>query len=243
MLSILSLLLVPAVLAHNISLSGLANLQRRDGSAKFTNYNAGLGACGATNSDSEFVVALSAQDWDNGASCFKEIYITYNGISATAKIVDECMICPHNGLDFSQSLFGHFVGGEQNNLQVGVIHGDWSYGSGPSDDTTTKKATTTKVTTTKAITTSTHTTTTTSHTTTSNSSPTSASVSASVSNTLASESAAASSTSSAGPQNLQDFHPGNTRPCGIGRAGAPCDLIPPAKSSNHALWDLASSFL
>ncbi|KAJ7711903.1 hypothetical protein B0H16DRAFT_1627273 [Mycena metata] len=216
MLSFLSLLLVPTVFAHNISRSALANLQRRDGSIKFTNYNAGLGACGTTNSDSEFVVALSAQDWDNGASCYKEIYITYNGISATAQIVDECEICPHRGLDFSQSLFGHFVGGEQNNNQVGVIYGDWSYGSGPSDPTTTKatttKATTTKATTTsttststttKAITSTTHTTSTTSHTTASSASSTSASTSVTVAST--SKSAAASSTSSAGPQNLQDF--------------------------------------
>jgi hypothetical protein len=33
------------------------------------------------------------------------------------------MGCPWDGLDFSQSLFGHFVGGEQNNNNVGIIYG------------------------------------------------------------------------------------------------------------------------
>lgn len=35
----------------------------------------------------------------------------------------QCMGCPWDGLDFSQSLFGHFVGGEQNNNNVGIIYG------------------------------------------------------------------------------------------------------------------------
>ncbi|KAJ6566952.1 hypothetical protein B0H19DRAFT_939657, partial [Mycena capillaripes] len=81
------------------------------------------GACGAFHSDSEFVVALTTQEWDGGANCNKDVYITYNGMSAVAKIVDECMGCPWGGLDFSQSLFGHFVGGEQNNGNVGIIYG------------------------------------------------------------------------------------------------------------------------
>ncbi|KAJ7184690.1 RlpA-like double-psi beta-barrel-protein domain-containing protein-containing protein [Mycena filopes] len=211
MLAFLSLLSLLPVLAysHNISRSALANLQNRGGSAKFTNYNAGQGACGATNSDSDFVVALTAQQFDNGAHCFKEIYIEYNGISATAKIVDECMNCPYNGLDFSQSLFGHFVGGEQNNLNVGVIYGDWSYGSGPSDDTTTTKKTTTTTqaaTTTKATTTSTHATTTTTSSHTSSSAAASATSASFASSSPGSATAAApTSTDAVAVQNLHDF--------------------------------------
>ncbi|KAJ7145584.1 RlpA-like double-psi beta-barrel-protein domain-containing protein-containing protein [Mycena epipterygia] len=142
MLSLLSLLLLPAVLAHNITTT---TLSARDGTY-FSNYYAGAGegACGEWHQDSEYVVALTHLDWNNGANCGKEVYITYNGMSAVAKIVDECMGCPEKGLDASQGLFGHFVGGVQNDLSVGIIYVDWSYGTGPSsggdsggDDTTT----------------------------------------------------------------------------------------------------------
>ncbi|KAJ7446102.1 hypothetical protein FB451DRAFT_791325 [Mycena latifolia] len=229
MLSLLSLLLVPAVLAHNISSAALNKL-KRDGGLRFSNYNAeeSEGACGTWNKNSEYVVALTHLEWNNGANCFKEVYITYNGMSAVAKIVDECMGCPWHGLDFSQSLFGHFVGGEQNNEEVGIIYGDWSYGTGPSsggggnddggDDDTTTTTTTHKTTTTAHTPTTTSTspkpTTTSSKrsTTTSASSKTSsrASTSSKASSASVPTSAAATATASAtptptGPQNMQDF--------------------------------------
>ncbi|KAJ6615002.1 hypothetical protein B0H10DRAFT_2042860 [Mycena sp. CBHHK59/15] len=220
MLSFLSLLLVPAVLAHNISLS---NPFKRDGGKTFSNYYAGEseGACGGWNTDSQFVVALTTLEWNNGANCYKDVYITWQGKSATAQIVDECMGCPWDGLDFSQSLFSHFVG-EGNNEAVGIIYGDWSYGSGPSggdggdnsgDTTTTTKATTTKAkpttTTSKRTTTSTTPTTsatpTTSKAASKSSAPSSASAAASKSAAASSASASATPTQAAGPQNLGQF--------------------------------------
>ncbi|KAJ7896748.1 hypothetical protein B0H14DRAFT_2558115 [Mycena olivaceomarginata] len=93
-------------------------------------------------------------------------------MSATAKIVDEvgwpCENVLMGGLDFSQSLFGHFVGGEQNNLDVGEIYGTYVFGSGSggggdsgddNDDTTTKKPTPPTTTTTHKSTTAMHSTT------------------------------------------------------------------------------------
>ncbi|KAJ7184893.1 hypothetical protein C8R46DRAFT_467699 [Mycena filopes] len=244
MLSLLSLLLVPAAaVAHNVrpNHSNIhpaqnASLATRDGPGyRFSNYDAAEseGACGGWNTNSQYVVAMSQIGFDGGAHCHKQVYITYNGMSAVAEIVDECMECPHMALDFSQALFGHFVGGEQNNEEVGYIYGPrkggWVYGTGPSgggggggddddDDTTTKKTTTT----TKKTTTTSHTTSTTSHTTsttTSHTSSTHTSSSASpsaTSKTSASASAGAksagpSSTGAAGavptggPQNLQNF--------------------------------------
>ncbi|KAJ7334869.1 RlpA-like double-psi beta-barrel-protein domain-containing protein-containing protein, partial [Mycena albidolilacea] len=88
-----------------------------------TTYTRSRGACGAWHQDSEYVVALPKVQWDSGSHCNQEVYITYSGMSATAKIVDECEECPYGALDFSQSLFGHFVGGEQNNLNVGEFYG------------------------------------------------------------------------------------------------------------------------
>ncbi|KAJ7032593.1 hypothetical protein C8F04DRAFT_655295 [Mycena alexandri] len=230
MFPLLSLLLIPAVVAHKAPAHNAhraaahnASLAIRDGPGyRFSNYDAAdsEGACGGWNTNSQYVVAVSQLDWDNGAHCNKQVYITYNGMSAVAEIVDECEECPHMALDFSQSLFGHFVGGEQNNDDVGYIYGGWVYGTGPSDnggddDTTTKKQTTTS--TTKQTTT--HTTSTTSHTSTTHTSTstststTASSISKSSSAAGASKSSAPSSTGSTasstptgtGVQNIEDF--------------------------------------
>ncbi|KAJ7684202.1 hypothetical protein DFH06DRAFT_1154996 [Mycena polygramma] len=224
MLSFLSLLLLPVALAHNFSIAGRDALQARGGD-RFSNYDAsdGIGACGDHHEDSEFVVALTQLQWDGGSHCNKQVYITYNGMSAVATIVDECMGCPYNGLDFSQSLFGHFVGGEQNNEVVGYIYGDWTYGTGPSsgDDsttTTTKKPAPTTTSTKTSTTSTTHTTTSTTsstHTTTSSTptpSPSSSASSASASAKSASSASPSSASASAAPTagastdgNLHDF--------------------------------------
>ncbi|KAJ7277111.1 RlpA-like double-psi beta-barrel-protein domain-containing protein-containing protein, partial [Mycena rebaudengoi] len=183
-------LLAATALAHSHNATLAA--QRRGGGKKFSNYNAGLGACGSYNSDSEFVVAMSVQQWNNGANCGKEITITYNGKRTNAKIVDECMICPYDGLDFSQSLFSYFVG-QGNNLEVGIIYGArlaYVGSSSGGDSTKTKTKTKTKntpqplkrsrpdPTTTTHTTTATHTTSTSKHT---SAATTSSSVSASAS--------------------------------------------------------------
>ncbi|KAJ7221342.1 hypothetical protein GGX14DRAFT_388526 [Mycena pura] len=217
MLALLFFLFVPTILAHNVTLS------RRFDGVRFSNYFAGQdeGACGEWHQDSEFVVALSAQNYNNGQYCNKKIYITYRDISAVATIVDECMGCPGWGLDFSQSLFGHFVGGEQNNLNVGIISGSWVFGTGPSngdDDDSTKKTTTTaKHTTTSTSTTHTPTTTTTTTTSSTSSATSTHSSQASRSSAPSSKSASASTSPSAsvsapeasapaaGPQNLYTF--------------------------------------
>ncbi|KAK7036103.1 hypothetical protein R3P38DRAFT_2910611 [Favolaschia claudopus] len=141
MLSFLSLLLLPtaafaahksspakrhnAISANTRNLSSPGTLLSRGGGSRFTNYYAGdsMGACGAWHQDSEFVVAMPKVQWDGGSHCNKQVYITYNGMSAVATVVDECEGCPWDALDFSQSLFGHFVGGEQNNYEVGQFYG------------------------------------------------------------------------------------------------------------------------
>ncbi|KAF7358985.1 hypothetical protein MSAN_01239000 [Mycena sanguinolenta] len=147
----------------------------------FTNYFAGdsEGACGQWHQDSEWVVALPYYLWDGGSHCGEQVHITANGMSATATIVDECGQGCASDLDFSQSLFGYFVGGEQNNEQVGVLTGSYTFGSGSSgssgnsgnsgndDDTTTTTSTKHTTTTTSTHTTPTTTSTTTTHTTTS----------------------------------------------------------------------------
>ncbi|KAI0080575.1 hypothetical protein K474DRAFT_1581581, partial [Panus rudis PR-1116 ss-1] len=90
--------------------------------ARFTNYKTGLGACGKTNSDGDFVRVLNWGDGYPGPQCFKSITISYKGKTHEATIMDECMGCPPNGLDFSRGLFNYFASEDE-----GVIYGDWWY--------------------------------------------------------------------------------------------------------------------
>jgi len=104
--------------------------------AKFTYYETGLGACGKTSTNSDFIVALNTEQYAGGALCFEMITITVMGKTATAQIVDECMGCPYAGLDFSPSLFEFFAPESD-----GVIYGTWVLGSITVSTPTTKSAT------------------------------------------------------------------------------------------------------
>ncbi|KAF9489656.1 hypothetical protein BDN71DRAFT_1511938 [Pleurotus eryngii] len=100
-------------------------LEKRADNVRFTLYNAGLGACGAHNSNGDAIVAMSLQDWAGGAHCFDKVTIMAKGKSVQATIVDRCVECPSGALDLSPSLFAQFD--DPNN---GVFYGSWSYGSG-----------------------------------------------------------------------------------------------------------------
>ncbi|KAH8830176.1 RlpA-like double-psi beta-barrel-protein domain-containing protein-containing protein [Flagelloscypha sp. PMI_526] len=99
--------------------------KRRDG--QFSYYDAGLGACGGTNGEGDFIVALSASLWDGGSHCGQQVTINVGGRSATATIVDECPGCPPGQLDCTKGLFRHLSGGS---LDAGILHGSWDFGGG-----------------------------------------------------------------------------------------------------------------
>ncbi|KAJ7038167.1 hypothetical protein C8F04DRAFT_1089769, partial [Mycena alexandri] len=74
---VLSLLqVVPAVLA--VQSRHPKRADAHTGDKEFSFYDVGLGACGGTNIDTDFVVAINV-----------EITITYNGKTANAKVVDQ----------------------------------------------------------------------------------------------------------------------------------------------------------
>ncbi|KZV61999.1 hypothetical protein PENSPDRAFT_692898 [Peniophora sp. CONT] len=105
----------------------LGDLGKSFQSARWTYYSTGLGACGGTNQDSDYIVALNSAQWDGGKHCYEKIHMNYGGKSTTAMIVDECPGCPHGGLDLSPGLFQYF--GPQSE---GVLTGSWTYGDGDS---------------------------------------------------------------------------------------------------------------
>jgi hypothetical protein len=119
------------------------HLGRRASNARFTYFVTGLGACGGVNKPSDFVVALNMQQWEDGKHCNAPVTITINGKTAHATIVDRCVGCGYNGLDFTSGLYSFF-----DPSLNGVLNGDWEYGSGTTPATTSKVVTTTQRTTT-----------------------------------------------------------------------------------------------
>ncbi|TFK72205.1 hypothetical protein BDN72DRAFT_747953, partial [Pluteus cervinus] len=94
-------------------------------SARWSFYDVGLGACGQYSNPGDFMVALnSAQFGDGypGPNCFKQIWMTYNGKTTTATILDECPGCPYGGLDLSRGLFSFFA-----DQSAGIIYGQWGF--------------------------------------------------------------------------------------------------------------------
>jgi len=101
----------------------LQPLQKR-ASGQFTYFAVGQGACGKQNTDNDFIVALNTPSWAGGSHCFETVTITINGKTARAQVVDRCVSCGPEDLDFSPGLFHYFGGTEAQ----GVMHGTWYYG-------------------------------------------------------------------------------------------------------------------
>eukprot|EP01087_Luapelamoeba_hula_P007621 TRINITY_DN185_c0_g1_i1.p1 TRINITY_DN185_c0_g1~~TRINITY_DN185_c0_g1_i1.p1 ORF type:complete len:118 (+),score=21.97 TRINITY_DN185_c0_g1_i1:58-411(+) len=91
-------------------------------SGRGTWYYPGLGACGWTNNNGQYVVALNAAQWDNKAHCGAKVSISAQGKSVTAEIVDLCPGCPYGGLDMSPATFQAL-----GNLNQGVLNINWNY--------------------------------------------------------------------------------------------------------------------
>ncbi|KAF9792447.1 plant expansin [Thelephora terrestris] len=104
-----------------------AHLQKRFDNARWTFYDVGLyrGACGQNSVASDFMVALNSAQFGSGYPgpyCFQQITMTYNGMTTTATILDECPGCPYGGLDLSRGLFDFF-----SSESAGVIYGTWNF--------------------------------------------------------------------------------------------------------------------
>ncbi|KAI0330553.1 hypothetical protein GY45DRAFT_1323494 [Cubamyces sp. BRFM 1775] len=104
--------------------SWLSGTQSGDG----TYYATGLGACGITNHDSDYIAAVSHLLFDNypgydGANpnnnpvCNRKIKATYQGKSVTITVTDRCTGCAVTDLDFSPSAFSQLA-----DFAVGRLH-------------------------------------------------------------------------------------------------------------------------
>jgi len=81
-----------------------------------TFYGTGLGACGITNKDTDYICAVSHLLFDgfegytggnpnSNPICNKKIKATYKGKSVTVTVTDRCVGCAKNDLDFAPSAF------------------------------------------------------------------------------------------------------------------------------------------
>ncbi len=78
-----------------------------------TYYAPGLGACGWTNGDSDYIVAISASLFDSfgtgnpnkNPACGHKIAATYGGKTITVSVADRCVGCAWGDLDFTPSGF------------------------------------------------------------------------------------------------------------------------------------------
>lgn len=81
-----------------------------------TFYATGLGACGITNKDTDYICAVSqllfdgfegytGGDPNSNPICNRKIKATYQGKSVTVTVTDRCVGCAENDLDFSPSAF------------------------------------------------------------------------------------------------------------------------------------------
>jgi expansin (peptidoglycan-binding protein) len=103
-------------------------------------YATGLGACGWTNSDTDYIAAISKDifmvfpgynqlDPNTNPVCNLQVSITSGGVTITVKITDECEGCDTTHLDLSPAAFDAL---SNNNPGLGVINIDWQFVNLPS---------------------------------------------------------------------------------------------------------------
>ncbi|KAI0708998.1 RlpA-like double-psi beta-barrel-protein domain-containing protein-containing protein [Earliella scabrosa] len=95
-------------------------MDKRYDDARFTYYDAGENACGGWDSNTDYVIALSPELYENGKHCWKSVTVQYNGKQVQAKVTDECPGCTGAQADLSRPLFANLE-----NLDRGVIYGQW----------------------------------------------------------------------------------------------------------------------
>ncbi|KAI8800215.1 RlpA-like double-psi beta-barrel-protein domain-containing protein-containing protein, partial [Cladochytrium replicatum] len=90
-------------------------------SGTMTYFNTGLGSCGWTTADSDFIVAMNVQQYSLSV-CGRTVCITNGGKTVQARVVDLCPSCVYGKLDASPAVFSSFA-----DLGKGVIDISWDY--------------------------------------------------------------------------------------------------------------------
>ncbi|KDQ18216.1 hypothetical protein BOTBODRAFT_171877 [Botryobasidium botryosum FD-172 SS1] len=109
-----------------------AQLETRANSGRATYFYPGLGACGKTNGNGDYIVAVSKLLYDsypghtanpnNNPVCGRKIKASYGGKSVTVTVADRCESCAFNDLDFSPTAFQQLQP-----LSVGLFTVSWDW--------------------------------------------------------------------------------------------------------------------
>ncbi|KAI9255105.1 RlpA-like double-psi beta-barrel-protein domain-containing protein-containing protein, partial [Phascolomyces articulosus] len=84
-------------------------------SGEGTFYNTGLGSCGITNTDSDFICAMNYVDMENGANpnnnpkCGRKVQIKGPNGSVTVEVTDTCPTCAKGDIDLSPAAFAEIA--------------------------------------------------------------------------------------------------------------------------------------
>ncbi|GAA5828136.1 hypothetical protein JCM11251_002607 [Rhodosporidiobolus azoricus] len=93
------------------------------GKGTYFYQNGNPGACGVWNKDSTYLVALQSSMYSGGKHCGKNVRISANGKTITAKVQDECPTCVSTGsLDLSEGAFKAL-----SSLSAGMIDIKWTW--------------------------------------------------------------------------------------------------------------------
>lgn len=101
-------------------------------SGEGTFYDTGLGSCGVTSTDTDYIVAISHEMYDkytpNGnpnhnTLCGKKIKASYKGNTVEVTVVDRCEGCSYYDLDFSPSAFSDLASQSLGRID---INWDWA---------------------------------------------------------------------------------------------------------------------
>ncbi|KAF7305666.1 hypothetical protein HMN09_00820300 [Mycena chlorophos] len=79
----------------NSTAQALTNGMQYNGTASVYTPNGAIGACGTAVQNTDYVVAIGSDNWDNGAHCGETLTVQYTpgGTSIHVLVVDECMGC------------------------------------------------------------------------------------------------------------------------------------------------------
>ncbi|KAJ7890941.1 RlpA-like double-psi beta-barrel-protein domain-containing protein-containing protein [Mycena olivaceomarginata] len=95
--------------------------------ASYYDPDGGTGACGSVLQNSDFIVALGEDTWDNGAHCGITITITYHGHTITVTVADRCPGCNSlhgaHSIDLSEGAIAALDSNYQND---GIITVQWT---------------------------------------------------------------------------------------------------------------------
>ncbi|KZT53569.1 hypothetical protein CALCODRAFT_501001 [Calocera cornea HHB12733] len=125
MFALVTLLLAPLALALPAPVD-TSSLESTQFTGRATWFEVGLGACGYTDTDADYLVALNEPQYTSGDYCNRFLLVenAATGASAVAKVRDECPGCAWGSLDMSPDLFKALSSG---GLDEGVFDIKWNF--------------------------------------------------------------------------------------------------------------------